>query len=158
MTVTVSKTAAASTDAHPELEPGTISRLTAAYIRDAGIIVSEEDDCLILDPAPLTRYRRARSARAGDWELTVGDGKGILIPNGPGILGSTQSHAYATGPPPSGGSRVPLTLGARGLAALYAGTPVASLRLAGLASGGSPDADSALDGAFAATPYMLDDF
>jgi len=107
---------------------------------------------------PLIINDHARPANSGGWELTVGDGKGILIPNGPGILGSTQSHAYATGPPPSGGSRVPLTLGARGLAALYAGTPVASLRLAGLASGGSPDADSALDGAFAATPYMLDDF
>jgi len=29
---------------------------------------------------------------------------------------------------------------------------------AGLADGGSPDADAALDGAFAATPFMLDGF
>jgi hypothetical protein len=52
-------------------------------------------------------------------------------------------------------------LGARGLAALYAGTPVATLRRAGtliLADGGSQDADAALDGAFAATPFMLDGF
>jgi hypothetical protein len=49
-------------------------------------------------------------------------------------------------------------LSARGLAALYAGTPVATLRRAGLADGGSPDADDALDGAFAATPFMLDGF
>jgi hypothetical protein len=41
---------------------------------------------------------------------------------------------------------------------LYAGTPVATLRRAGLASGGSAVADAALDGAFAATPYMLDSF
>ena len=54
--------------------------------------------------------------------------------------------------------QAPLALGARGLAALYAGTPVATLRRAGLADGGSPDADAALDGAFAATPFMLDGF
>jgi len=51
-----------------------------------------------------------------------------------------------------------LTLGSRGLAALYAGTPVGSLRLAGLVSGGTRDSDASLDAAFAATPYMVDDF
>jgi hypothetical protein len=35
---------------------------------------------------------------------------------------------------------------------------VATLRRAGLAAGGSPAADAALDAAFAATPFMLDDF
>jgi hypothetical protein len=35
---------------------------------------------------------------------------------------------------------------------------VATLRRAGLAVGGSQDADAALDGAFAATPFMLDGF
>jgi hypothetical protein len=38
------------------------------------------------------------------------------------------------------------------VAALYAGTPVATVRLAGLASGGAKEADAALDAAFAATP------
>jgi hypothetical protein len=52
----------------------------------------------------------------------------------------------------------PLTLGPRGLAALYAGTPVVTLRQAGLSSGGSPEDDAALDAAFAAMPYMLDNF
>ena len=64
-------------------------------------------------------------------------------------------------PSPAGaspGEQAPLALGARGLAALYAGTPVATLRRAGLADGGSPAADAALDGAFAATPFMLDGF
>jgi hypothetical protein len=46
----------------------------------------------------------------------------------------------------------------RGLAALYAGTPVATLRLAGLASGGTPESDTALDSAFATTAFMLDTF
>jgi len=51
-----------------------------------------------------------------------------------------------------------VTLGARGLAALYAGIPVSTLRQAGLASGGTPADDAALDAAFAATPFMLDAF
>ena len=51
-----------------------------------------------------------------------------------------------------------VTLGARGLAALYAGTPLVTLRQAGLAAGGTAADDAALDAAFAATPYMLDAF
>ncbi len=107
---------------------------------------------------PLVIDDQARPANSGHWELAVGEGKGILIPNGPGILGDTESFTGAPGPAIAGAPRGTLTLGARGLAALYAGTPVATLRLAGLASGGSPDHDSALDAAFAATPHMLDDF
>jgi predicted acetyltransferase len=92
---------------------------------------------------PLVIRDHTRPGNSGRWELTVTDGSGILIPNAGGILPAA---------PPA------LQLGARGLAALYAGTPVAALRLAGLASGGSPDTDAALDAAFAATAYMLDDF
>jgi Acetyltransferase (GNAT) domain len=51
-----------------------------------------------------------------------------------------------------------LTVGARGLSALYAGAPVSTLKLAGQAAGGPPDADAALDAAFAATPFMVDEF
>ena len=61
----------------------------------------------------------------------------------------------------SGGSvdaGAPLRLSARGLAAMYAGTPLATLRIAGLAAGGTPDADAALDDAFCGTPYMFDYF
>jgi GNAT superfamily N-acetyltransferase len=107
--------------------------------------------------APLVINDAARPANSGRWELSVGAGKGSLIPNDPGVLPTATPHAD-TGQPSAGGTRGPLTLGARGLAALYAGTPLATLRLAGLAAGGSPDTDSALDAAFAATPYMLDDF
>jgi len=92
---------------------------------------------------PLVISNRTRPGNSGRWELTVADGSGTLIPNARGILPAA---------PPA------LQLGARGLAALYAGTPVATLRLAGLASGGSPDTDAALDAAFAATAYMIDDF
>jgi predicted acetyltransferase len=91
---------------------------------------------------PLVISDHARPANSGRWRLTVGDGKGILAPNGSGVLPGASD----------------LTLGARGLAALYSGTPVATLRLAGLASGGPPDADAALDAACAATTFMVDDF
>jgi predicted acetyltransferase len=83
-----------------------------------------------------------RPANSGSWQLEVAGGKGALTPAAPSGTGGAS----------------PLTLGPRGLAALYAGTPVATLRLAGLAAGGAPDADAALDAAFAATAYMVDDF
>jgi predicted acetyltransferase len=89
---------------------------------------------------PLEIHDQNRPANSGHWRLTVADGSGTLSPN--------------DGVPSPG----PLTLGPRGIAALYAGTPVAKLRLAGLASGGSPEAGAALDAAFAATSFMLDDF
>lgn len=92
---------------------------------------------------PLVIEDHASPANSGRWRLSVSDGKGILIPNGP------------VDPPAAHDST--LRLGARGLAALYAGTPVSTLRLAGLASGGTSDAAD-LDAAFAATPYMLDSF
>jgi len=92
---------------------------------------------------PLQIHDRSRPANAGFWRLTVADGKGELAADGAVSLA---------------GPALSLTVGARGLAALYAGTPVAALRLAGLASGGSPDDAAALDAVFAATPYMVDDF
>jgi predicted acetyltransferase len=90
---------------------------------------------------PLDIADDARPVNSGRWELTVSEGKGALNP---------RPATPAAGPP--------LALGARGLAALYAGTPVATLRQAGLASGGSPDGDAALDAAFGAAAYMLDSF
>jgi hypothetical protein len=48
------------------------------------------------------------------------------------------------------------------VAALYGGIPLATLRgaglAAGLASGGDPDADAALDSVFACPAFMLDEF
>jgi predicted acetyltransferase len=75
---------------------------------------------------------------AGTWRFTVGGGQGILERAEP--------------------ARGALTVGARGLSALYAGTPVHTLRMAGLAAGGSPDDDAFLTAAFACTCYMLDSF
>ena len=78
-----------------------------------------------------------RPDNQGRWTLQVGGGKGTLTAGAAGEV---------------------LTLGPRGFAALYAGTPVATLRRAGLASGGTAAADAALDAAFAAHPYLLDYF
>jgi hypothetical protein len=103
---------------------------------------------------PLEVHDQARPANSGRWQLTVADGKGALIPDGPVSTGASPGDPQAH----SGKAAAPLRLGARGLAALYAGTPVGALRLSGLASGGAPDDDAALDAAFAATAYMLDDF
>jgi predicted acetyltransferase len=100
---------------------------------------------------PLQITDDLRPANSGQWDLTVRAGLGRL----------SRSRTGASSPSPAAASprgQAPLELGARGLAALYAGTPVATLRRAGLADGGSPDADAALDGAFAATPFMLDGF
>ena len=87
---------------------------------------------------PLWIEDDTRDGNAGLWELSVTGGRGYLV----------HSPEAAQ----------PLTIGARGFAALYAGTPMATLRLAGLAAGGNPVADSELDGAFAASAFMLDSF
>jgi predicted N-acetyltransferase YhbS len=80
-------------------------------------------------------------ANDGDWTLEVRGGTGAL----------TRS----SGPVPPG---TPVRLGARGFAALYGGVPMATLRHAGLAAGGGPGADEALDAAFAGKAFMLDSF
>ena len=99
---------------------------------------------------PLLIADQARPANSGRWDLTVAGGKGSLTP-------AQVAPALPAGPA-SLAAQAPVALGPRGLAALYAGTPVVTLRQAGLASGGSPEDDAALDAAFAATAYMLDDF
>jgi predicted acetyltransferase len=51
-----------------------------------------------------------------------------------------------------------LRLAPRGLAALYGGVPVGTLRRAGLAEAGGADGDALLDAMFAADPYMIGSF
>ena len=78
-----------------------------------------------------------RPKNAGGWLLSVADGRGRLERSeaGPGAL--------AVGP--------------RGLAALYAGVPVATLRRSGLAEGDA-SGDVLLDGMFAADPFTIGSF
>lgn len=74
---------------------------------------------------------------AGRWLLRVADGRGDVA--------RTDDDRG-------------LRVGANGLAALFAGTPVQTLRTAGLGSGGDPAGDARLDVVFAARPYLLDYF
>ena len=89
-------------------------------------------------------------ANAGRWRLEVSGGSGKLArvgPLGPSREGNTAEHGAV------------LRLGARGLAALYAGVPLGTLRQAGLARGGRQASDDALDGAFGCRPaFMLHAF
>ncbi len=86
-------------------------------------------------------------ANAGRWRLEVSGGSG------------TVERAGSSGQVRTAGHDPALRLGSRGLAALYAGVPLSTLRRAGLASGGDRAADSALDGAFGGRPaFMLHDF
>jgi predicted acetyltransferase len=80
-------------------------------------------------------------ANAGHWTLEVDGGQGTL----------THRRLPAS---PAGSVRV----GARGFAALYGGTPMATLRMAGLAAGGGAADDEALDTAFAGRAFMLQAF
>jgi len=81
-----------------------------------------------------------RPANAGRWRLEVADGAGHLERAGGAV------------------SADPLRLGARGLAALFGGAGLGTLRLAGLAAGGDPGSDEALDCAFSGPAFLLDNW
>ncbi|GAB3886805.1 GNAT family N-acetyltransferase [Terrabacter terrigena] len=80
-------------------------------------------------------------ANTGAWSLAVSAGRGT----------ATRDDVSAVD-----GSA--LRVGARGLSALWCGWSVSRLRQAGLASGGSPEGDAALDAVFTATPYITEYF
>lgn len=79
---------------------------------------------------------------AGSFRLEVQEGSGRLV----SAERPTEDHTPA------------LALGPNGMAALFAGTPMSTVRGAGLAAGGSTDDDARLDAAFAAHPHLLDTF
>lgn len=93
----------------------------------------------------------------GLWRLTVADGRGV-------VHRLTDGHRGPSRPPDT------VRLTARGMAALYAGVPLRTLRGCGLAHGGTSagvgagesgrgaGTGDALEAAFAANPYMLDYF
>jgi predicted acetyltransferase len=81
-----------------------------------------------------------------------------LLPSQSGTwrLEAEGGHAELTRTSPS---EEALHLGPNGLACLYAGTSLHTLRTAGLVAGGRADADGFLDAAFAgSTPYLLEYF
>jgi len=93
---------------------------------------------------PLSLNDPQLPGNSGPWMLEISGGKGVLT-----------RFDTIPGPVSSAG---PLRLGPRGLAAMYAGTSLATLRQAGLADGGEPGADAALNEAFAGTAHMFDYF
>ena len=104
---------------------------------------------------PLEVHDQARPANSGRWQLTVADGKGALVPDGPvsaGVWRGRPASASRFSPPPPRSGWAPAAS-----RPCTRGRPSATLRLSGLAAG-TPDDDAALDAAFAATAYMLDDF
>jgi predicted acetyltransferase len=91
---------------------------------------------------PLELTDAALPANSGRWTLEVAGGEGRLLRPGESADPGTSA----------------IRLDARGLAALYAGVPLGTLRLAGLVAGGNPSTDDALDYAFAADAFMIDFF
>ena len=90
----------------------------------------------------------ALPGNAGRWTLQVSAGAGTLA----------RADDVHEGNGFGRGARPSLRLGPRGLAAMFAGVPLATLRLAGLADGGDPAADASLDAAFGGRAYMIDYF
>src|SRR5262249_53010374 len=82
-------------------------------------------------------------ANAGRWRLEVGDGCGKMARIGPIDLNGTEGYDPV------------VRLGSRGLAALYAGVPLGTLRRAGLAQGGDQATDAGLDSAFGGRPAFM---
>lgn len=75
---------------------------------------------------------------AGSFQLRVSEGSGELV----------EQEASANA----------MVLGPNGIGALYAGTPMSTLRGAGLVTCGSAEQDARLDAAFASRPYLVDSF
>ena len=88
---------------------------------------------------PLELADPALPANAGHWRLEVADGQGSLQRAGGGTAGE-------------------LRLGARGFAALFAGSAIGPLRLAGLVAGGDAAADDALESAFRGRAFLIDEW
>jgi len=100
----------------------------------------------------------SRPANSGRWALEVSAGAGSLtrLDDPPPVLDRPVLDSPVLGSP------VPdpavLRLGARGFAALFAGVPVPTLRLAGLAAGGGATDDDALGAAFCGPAFTVDHF
>lgn len=125
--------------------------LAAAFAgRGFGPHLSVEADLVVADSeAP---------ANTGRWTLSVRGGGGTATRTddtpGRGVAGSDMADANTS----NGKSGGPLRVDARGLAALWCGWSVSRLRQAGLAGGGSPDGDAALDAVFACQPFITEYF
>jgi hypothetical protein len=94
----------------------------------------------------------------GRWSLRVAGGRGSAerVSN-PSDDRADVGASHRAGGTDGAGDGV-LHVGARGLSALWCGWSVSRLRQAGLATGGTPDGDAALDAVFACAPYLTEYF
>jgi predicted N-acetyltransferase YhbS len=104
---------------------------------------------------PLDIADPALQANAGRWTLQVTGGTGRLQRSD---SGQPAADGFLEGNGVAGSASSVLRLGPRGLAAMFAGVPLATLRLAGLAGGGDPSADAVLESAFTGRAFMIDYF
>jgi predicted acetyltransferase len=102
---------------------------------------------------------RARPANSGRWSLEVSGGAASLtrLGDAPPVPDSTVPDSTVPDSPLPGVAGA-LSVGARGFAALYAGVPVPTLRLAGLAAGGDAATDDALSSAFHGPAFTIDEY
>lgn len=109
-------------------------------------------------------------ASSGTWTLSVSGGRGTATRTaGLPVRGDADSRSAAAITSTAAGvvdgeraveqgSQGALRVGARGLSALWCGWSVSRLRQAGLAGGGDPDGDAALDALFACQPFITEYF
>lgn len=111
-------------------------------------------------------------ANTGTWVIAVSGGRGKAVLQQPSTVPTRTTHprssghnpessghsSTASGPAASGHDEQPVRLEARGLAALWCGWTLSRLRQAGLAVGGSPTDDAALDAIFVGQPFMTEYF
>ena len=96
---------------------------------------------------------------SGRWTLAVSGGRGSATrADGPAVRGDGGTRLPADFTSTGSADGEVLHVEARGLSALWCGWSVSRLRQAGLASGGTADADAALDAAFAAHPFITEYF
>jgi hypothetical protein len=125
-------------------EPDTELRRTDSWmlriVDAAGAIAARGFPAGVTVSVPLELADPVLPVNAGGWRLEVTGGKGSL--------------QRACDGPRTGALR----LGARGFAALFAGSAVGSLRLAGLAAGGDAAHDEALESAFCGQAFVIDEW
>ncbi len=126
-------------------EPDTELRRTDSWmlrIVDAGAAIAARGfPADITVSVPLELADPVLPVNVGGWRLEVTGGEGSLQ--------RVMSGGAGTGA---------LRLGARGFAALFAGSAMGSLRLAGLATGGDPEHDEALESAFRGQAFVIDEW
>jgi predicted acetyltransferase len=129
----------------PDARPQPGKRWMLRLVDAAAAIAARGFPAAVELSVALRIHDAALAANSGLWILQVSGGQGALTP-------------YETARGPHLPSAAPVRIGARGLAALYGGVPVPTLRRAGLVADGDPDADAALGCAFAGPAFMADDF